>query len=74
MLILGLALAAPFDSSDHVLDPFASVPPLLSETMSKEATKFAFRSDGSCIQSSIASKPKPSVSKLESYKFLDYFD
>ncbi len=85
MSILGLELAAPFDSSDNVVDPSASAALSLPEplspdisyrtiSLSKEAAKFASRSGGSCMQSPIASKPKPSVSKLGSYKFLDYFD
>jgi hypothetical protein len=75
MIIVGLELVAPFDSFDHAVDPFASAPPLsLHKPLVQEAAKFAFHIDDSHMPSSTASKPKSSVSKLESYKFLDYFD
>ncbi|CAF3765986.1 unnamed protein product [Rotaria sp. Silwood1] len=67
-----LELAAPFDSSDHVIDPSALTSLSLPEprspdisyrtiSLSKEAAKFAFPDSGNCMQSPIASKPKPSV-------------
>jgi hypothetical protein len=74
MFILGIELGAPFDSYDHVVDTSASAPLSLPKPLSPEASSFASCSDSSCMQSPIASKPKPSVSKLESYEFLGYFD
>ncbi|CAF1141127.1 unnamed protein product [Rotaria sordida] len=67
-----LELAAPFDSSDHVVDPSVSAPLSLPEplspdisyrtiSLSKEAAKFASRSSSNCMQSPIASKPKSRV-------------
>ncbi|CAF3942809.1 unnamed protein product [Rotaria sordida] len=67
-----LELAAPFDSSDHVVDASVSAPLSLPEplspdisyrtiSLSKEAAKSASRSGSNCMQSPIASKPKSSV-------------
>ncbi|CAF2684394.1 unnamed protein product [Rotaria sp. Silwood2] len=85
MYILGIELAASFDSYDHVVDPSASAPlslpkPLSPDlsyrtiSLSKLAASFASHSGGTYMQSSTASMPKPSVSKLELQKCFNYFD
>ena len=77
MYILGTELAASFDPCHRTVDTSespstqASYPTI---SLSDEAASFASRNSSGCMQSSIPSRPKSSISKLQAHRLFDYFD
>jgi hypothetical protein len=80
MSILGSELEIPLDLYSRSIGTSKKASLSLLELSSpqisgsKETASCAFHSDSSCVESPSASQSKPNISKLESYKLLNYFD